>query len=140
MTDSQSAVGSRQSAVGSLQSAFGSRARDLVALPSRVSLTPTLGKIMGIERNDRQPKRRRTTAQRMKGRMVYAFELPSEAPKAAVPKPKVETKAAAPKAEKEAAEAKRVKVTAKKPAAKKAPDKKAPAKKAPAKKTATKSE
>jgi hypothetical protein len=33
---------------------------------------------MGIERNDRKPKRRRTTAQRMKGRRKPVFELPAE--------------------------------------------------------------
>jgi len=55
---------------------------------------------MGIERNNRKPKRRRTTAQRLKGRMKTVFDLPTAAagqeaaPKAKTPKPKA---AAAPK-------------------------------------------
>jgi hypothetical protein len=63
---------------------------------------------MGIERNDRKPKRRRTTAQRMKGRMQPVFNLPDAPKEAAKPKKVVEEKSAA----------------AAKPAAKKAPAKK----------------
>jgi hypothetical protein len=62
---------------------------------------------MGIERNDRKPKRRRTTAQRMKGRMQPVFNLP-DAPEEPAKQKKVV-------AEKSVAE--------KKPAAKKAPAK-----------------
>jgi hypothetical protein len=67
---------------------------------------------MGIERNDRKPKRRRTTAQRLKGRMQPVFILP-EAP----PKEKPAKNAAEPKAEKAATP--KAKPAAKKPAAKK---------------------
>ena len=66
---------------------------------------------MGIERNDRTPKRRRTTAHRMRGRMKHVYELPKEGPAAEKP----------------------AKKAAAKPAAKKAAAKKAPAKKAAAK-------
>jgi hypothetical protein len=64
---------------------------------------------MGIERNDRAPKRRRTTAQRMKGRAKHAFELPAESPKPIVAKA----------SNKDAAAASEKKAPAKKPAAKK---------------------
>jgi hypothetical protein len=74
---------------------------------------------MGIERNDRKPKRRRTTAQRMKGRMQPVFNLPEAPAKEKPAKKAAEPKAEAaekPKAEKKAAEKK---PAAKKPAAKK---------------------
>jgi len=71
---------------------------------------------MGIERNDRKPKRRRTTAQRLKGRMQPVFQLP-EAPAKA--KPAKKAAEAKPKAEKKPAEKE---PAAKKPAAKKRED------------------
>jgi hypothetical protein len=73
---------------------------------------------MGIERNDRKPKRRRTTAQRMKGRMQPVFHLPEAPPKEKPVRAAVEAKPAAEKAAtKKPAAAK--KQAAKKPAAKK---------------------
>ncbi|MFN8138609.1 MAG: hypothetical protein U0R49_02305 [Fimbriimonadales bacterium] len=41
---------------------------------------------MGIERNNRKPKRQRTTSQRMKGRMKTSFVLPEAPAKDAKPK------------------------------------------------------
>ncbi|MBV6502024.1 MAG: hypothetical protein AKCLJLPJ_00067 [Fimbriimonadales bacterium] len=43
---------------------------------------------MGIERNDRKPKRRRTIQQRLKGRQKSVFILPSEQAPTAPEKPK----------------------------------------------------
>lgn len=56
---------------------------------------------MGIERNDRKPKRRRTTHQRLKGRQKPVFILPSEQAQPAPAKPK---KRATKKSEEPAAE------------------------------------
>jgi hypothetical protein len=70
---------------------------------------------MGIERNDRKPKRRRTTAQRLKGRMQTVFQLP-DAP--AEPKPAKKAAVATEEKPEKKAEPK-AKPAAKKPAAKK---------------------
>jgi hypothetical protein len=80
---------------------------------------------MGIERSGRKPKRRRTTAQRMKGRREVAFVLPDGPAPAPTAK-----KAAKPKADKKSVSTSETKspakksVAAKKPAAKKSTEQK----------------
>lgn len=75
---------------------------------------------MGIERNDRKPKRRRTTAQRLKGRMQTVFQLP-DAPAEAKPAKKNPVATAA-KSEKKAAAKTAPKAKAEKKPAKKSED------------------
>ncbi len=87
---------------------------------------------MGIERSGRKPKRQRTTAQRMRGRMKTVFILPDGPP------PEAKAKKAAPKpvkAEQPAPPAKPNIAESKKPAAVKKP---AAPRKTAAKKSSTK--
>lgn len=72
---------------------------------------------MGIERSGRKPKRRRTTAQRIKGRRDVAFVLPDGPAPAPTPK----KTAAKLKTEKKDAPAAEVKSPAKKSTAAKKP-------------------